>query len=474
MTKMLLNRMALLITGRWVDYSIIFFAALAWGATLLLLSRGGVQMTGNAQRIVFGVGLMSLVLAAWFTRGWSHYVLDKWRHHPGQNTLGFVLLLGLALRVAWVIWLPAMPSSDGATYLALATKLLNGADYEMADTRAYWPPGYPLFLMAWLLALPSALVVPASQAALFIVGALGVYRVTQLIVSDAAALIATLLFALWPNLIALSATPEKEALILALLPWVMFLVLRASLTAGFWAGVGLGAAVLVQPSLQLLIPAIVLWLLIQKGLKSIPCVLLLVAGSLLVVGPWSYRNLQVLGEFKLVATNGGDVLYRANNPLATGGYTSRGEVDFSDLSELDVDKKGQELALRWIRENPLNFAALVVEKQLRFMGDDAVGVYATFRSDGDQRDSRAYIPLKLLANAWWLIVWLLMAQFIVKGGGLSGDVRVLMWGWLYLFLLHSVFESAGKYHVPMIWVLCVVMGSLCASAHASLQRVASP
>jgi hypothetical protein len=157
------------------------------------------------------------------------------------------------------------------------------------------------------------------------------------------------------------------------------------------------------------------------------------------------------------------VLYRANNTLATGGYTERGEVDLSHLSELERDRVGRELAIRWIRENPVSFVTLAFEKQVRFMGDDAVGIYSTFRADGEKRDNNLYVPLKLLANGWWLLAWLLLARFILKGHRLPKDVRFLMWGWFYLFTLHSVFESAGKYHVPMIWVLCVALGALCTS-----------
>jgi hypothetical protein len=37
----------------------------------------------------------------------------------------------------------------------------------------------------------------------------------------------------------------------------------------------------------------------------------------------------------------------------------------------------------------------------------------------------------------------------------TAPYRITVWCWLYLFAIHSVFESSGKYHIPMLWVLSV-------------------
>jgi len=463
--KPLLNLLSQLLTGRWIDLTLIAFAVMAWGATFLLLVRGMIQLSPNTESATFMAGAITFFAIAWFLKKYSGRNFVERIEYSSWKQITFLIVLGIVLRLVWVILFPAAPSSDGATYIALANKLLDEGSFEVAGTYAYWPPGYPLFLMVWLFALPTVIAVPLSQITLYIVGAIGVFRLTKHIASKSAGIVALLLITIWPNLIALSSTPEKEVLIFALLPWLFFWVLRGSSKGAIFAGISLGLTVLAQPSLQLLIPALALVLIIRNGLKSIPNAVLLIIGAFLVIAPWSIRNFQVLGEFKLVATNGGYVLYRANNPLATGGYTERGEVDLSKLNELDLDRKSKELAVRWIRENPAKFAHLAVEKQIRFMGDDAVGIYSTFRADGEKRDSRLYLPLKLLANIWWLSAWLLLALLVLKGRKLKNDARILVWGWIYLFVIHSVFESAGKYHVPMLWVLCVVLGILITNNH---------
>lgn len=448
-----------LLTGRWIDGVIFAFAALAWGSTALQLARGLSNLEPKIQVAVFMLGLVSFAILVGLGRktdfrlAWQSPFSEKYQPLP-------FLLLGVILRLLWVVSTQATPTSDGATYLSLAHNLLNGADYETSGTRAYWPPGYPAFLAVWIYALPPTVAIPISQTVLFVIGALGIFNLTKQIAGSRAANTATFLFAAWPNLVALVATPEKEALLLALLPWIMLWTFSTSARQLLLAGTALGAAVLVQPSLQLLIPAIAILLVIRNGLGHLPKTIILFIGATLVIAPWTIRNFVVFNEFKLVSTNGGDNFYRANNKLATGGYTEQGEIDLSSLDELEKDKKGKELATQWIMQNPRDFVLLAIEKQIRFMGDDAAAIYSTFRSDGSERNNKLYVPLKLVANAWWLLAWLCIAILVIRGWQLNPDTRILVWGWIYLFLLHSIFESAGKYHMPMSWVLCIVLGSL--------------
>lgn len=100
------------------------------------------------------------------------------------------------------------------------------------------------------------------------------------------------------------------------------------------------------------------------------------------------------------------------------------------------------------------------------MGDDAVGAYSTFKVGGGVASDALYAALKAFANAWWMLVWLLVGLFAWLRRGEKQYANPLWltptWIWLYLFAIHSVFESAGKYHVPVLWVLCVLAGVLMA------------
>jgi hypothetical protein len=145
--------------------------------------------------------------------------------------------------------------------------------------------------------------------------------------------------------------------------------------------------------------------------------------------------------------------------LATGGYTERGTIDLSTLSELDQNKEGMRLAKEWIKSNPAAFIRLIPEKQLRFMGDDATGVYTTLKIGGISVSSTVYAILKSLSNFWWLFIWslLILVVGVLRANPENPLARLLIWLWLYLFVIHSIFESGGKYHIPALWVLPCLM-----------------
>ena len=476
------NAFVRFVAGAWLHWLLVFFAALALFATPLQMMRL-VEVFSEPVR----VGISAI-----FAIGAGGFALFAYRRFP--NALGGlfaalsgvrvwqVVVLGLILRLGWIALFPAQAGSDGAVYLGLAERLAQGGAYEVAGTKAYWPAGYPLFLVPWVAIFDdSRTAYLVSNLVLFVVGAFGVAALARFLAGERAGNFAALLFAIWPNLVFLAGTAEKEILVLALLPWATFWMLAALNRSGrglsvFLAGLLLGACTLVQPSLQLLPFVAALLLVGSARWKRIGFAqaLLVVLGAALVVAPWTYRNYLVLDSPVLVATNGGSVLYRANNPLATGGYTPRGEVDLDELDEVTQDREGRRLAMEWIKENPERFAELMFEKQIRFMGDDAVGIYSTFKVGGAVGSETLYAGLKAFSNAWWMLMWLLLGFLAIRvkpAGVIMGSFGLApIWLLLYLFALHSVFESAGKYHVPVLWVPCVLLAVLFASS-CSLQTL---
>lgn len=458
-----------LLAGRWLDWIMLALAGLAWASTPLLLARGLGINGGNTLYLVAlagltaGVLLLALAIRPPFN-GLGLKLISQWQ----PPSLIVIIAAGLALRLAWVLAFPATPSSDGATYLGLAEQLLHEGHYETAGTRAYWPPGYPFFLVPWLWAFGSKLAVILSQFFLYLAGVVGCYKLAQMLSGDQAGRLAALLFSIWPNLIALTGTPEKEALILAILPWVCMGVMRPHILPMALAGLALGFGTLVQPSLQFLLIAFAVLIPMLHGWRTIHGAVLLIVCAAAVIAPWTLRNYQQFGQFALVSTNGGDNLYRANNPWADGGYRPRGEIDFSAYDEIEKDRAAKQHAVAWIRQNPVDFFKLVVEKQIRFMGDDSTGIYSTLKRGGGTDNPKTYLLAKLAANAWWLAVWLLIAAMVWSSRRPTASYRIITWCWLYLFVLHSVFESNGKYHIPMVWVLCVWVA--CAIATQNSQR----
>lgn len=392
---------------------------------------------------------------------------------PRGRWLAVVLLAGFLLRLVWVLAFPAPQVSDAGTYFELGAKLARGEPYvtPRSGTRAEWPPGLPLLLAAVfrVVGIGRAAVILLNLA-LFAGLLLATDALARRLAGEGAARFATLLLAFWPNLIASSGIATKEAVAaLALtLAFVLYLAGQDDRSPGArWlsragAGIALGFATLAQPAIVLL-PVAFIAADLAGGTplrRAAPSWGLLVAGMALVIAPWILRNERVLGR-PVLATNGGGVFYRANNPSATGGY-GIGERRMDHLGELEASDAGYRWGMEWIRENPGDFLALALRKQILFLGDDAVGVYETLKR-GLGMEGGLYAGLKLLACGWWWALWLLVLLGLLdragrprtRGAAPAGLLLFLL-AFLYFLAVDSVFESGSRHHVPLTGAFAVL------------------
>jgi hypothetical protein len=191
---------------------------------------------------------------------------------------------------------------------------------------------------------------------------------------------------------------------------------------------------------------------------------------LIVVGPWTVRNYRVFDRFVLISTNGGFGLYGANNPAATGGYLEHWPDDLMQMPELDADREARKRASLWIVSNPLRFVALAFEKNILFMGDDAVGPYQTMKRGKASSSELAYAVFKGGSNLYWLAAWSLLLLGLLAGMSghrrIAPDLLLIPFAFLYFFLIHSVVESSGKYHVLTIGILSVLIAVILEMAQA--------
>lgn len=445
------------------------FSSLA-GRSMAALSRPQVELA--ALLVTLFAGTSSWLLRHKISAGLNR-VMDGAAEIESKRWLSCWLAIGLALRLAWALGFDGRPNSDGGTYVLLAKAMLAGDDYAAGGTRAYWPPGYPLFLIPWLVLFDiDRWAILASNLFLFVVSVLGVRALARLGADAGTERLAILLICLWPNLIFQSGMPEKEQVLVALMPWILASAVLAALrprrsTAAFPAvisGLLMGAANLVQPALMLF-PAVLFcfWALATRRIgRTILLGLAFVVGVTATVAPWTLRNFQVFNRWVLISTNGGIILYGANNPRANGGYFEYwGESDLLRMDELTVDREGRRRALDWMTSNPGSVAALAFEKNLLFMGDDAVGAYQTLKRGGATDSAVAYAVVKLYANLSWLAFWSMLLSSLFagwRGSALTGRLGLIAaGGFIYGFALHSLAESAGKHHVYAIGLLCVLL-----------------
>lgn len=437
------------------------------------LATGGAGRVGLAVGIVVAAAALALLWAGRFRIAALLQALgDRLAAIPHRRWLASVIVAGIAARIAWVLLFPAPFTSDGRAYYDLAARLAGGLTFQTPKGEwAAWPPGYPFLLLAHFKIFGVGLMaVTVANLLLFAGTILVVYALARRF-GEGAARLAILLLALWPNLVASAGVASKEMVIVFLLPAVLLLYLRANERGGggkaagmrFAAGLVLGYAMLTQPGLMLLVGAFLIYeiLLRTPVLRAAGRLALLGLGMALVVLPWTWRNQRVLGVPVLVSTNGGSVFYRANNPLATGGWIRHGERQLTGYDELTQDRLGYQWGKEWIREHPGQFLLLSLKKQILFLGDDATGLYELKR--GGRIGGGPYALLKLLTNAWWWAIWALaLAAFLVRRNTLwdrRADVVLFLLTILYFWAIDSIFESGARHHLPLAGLLAILAAS---------------
>jgi 4-amino-4-deoxy-L-arabinose transferase-like glycosyltransferase len=434
-------------------------------------SRAGIGITlGLAAAAVTAALLWTvrLRLAAWLQAASGRLTAI-----PHRRWLALVIAAGIVPRLAWALLFPAPFTSDGLAYYELAARMANGLSYQTRGGEwAEWPPGYPFLLLAHFRLLGvGPWVVDVANLLLFAGSILAVHAFARRF-GEATARLATLLLALWPDLIASTGTATKELVVILLLPVLLLLYLRAGEARGaravglrLAAGAVFGYTILTQPALMLLGGVFVAYELLVRTpvARAVGRLALLGAGTLLVVLPWTARNYRVLHVPVLVSTNGGDVFYRSNNPLATGGWIEDGERPLRGYDELTKNRLGYRWGRAWIREHPARFLSLALAKQALFLGDDAVGVFDTLKR-GLGIGGLPYALLKLGTNAYWWGIWALVLAACFVHAATSwhrrAEVVLFLLVILYFWTIDSIFEGGARHHLPLAGLLAILAASL--------------
>ncbi|REL31117.1 hypothetical protein [Thalassotalea euphylliae] len=437
---------------------------LAVFSVFLLILEEFLTQPAIAYAVSIGLTTSTLALFLYFGKR------VRWSFNYTVSPL-LIVVLGLAIKIAAFVLFPVNFVSDSATYVSLANQLISENSYQHGNTYAYWPPGYPLFLYVSHLGI-----IPVSTSTIFIqnclitlIASYVIFQLTHKYHSRRAAIVAISIFTFWPTglLGALDAYKELPLMTLLLLSVYLY-TQKSGFKYHFINGLVLGFCALIQPGTILFVSVFVVlnWFKKLHFTNQLSLFVCLLAGMLSAIAPWSYRNTQVFDQFVMISTNGGSNMYRANNEIATGGYIAKGAIDISHLSELEQDKRGKELAIEWIKNNPVDFFYLSFIKMTKFLGDDSTGIYSILKRSAQQPIGEIpYYGLKLGANTFWLLLWLIIFFCREKLYSLiTSDhlIATLSLSFLYFFTVHSVFESNAKYHLPAIPMFFILVAILIA------------
>jgi hypothetical protein len=203
-------------------------------------------------------------------------------------------------------------------------------------------------------------------------------------------------------------------------------------------------------------------LLLDPRVKSAAIV---VAGILVALLPWSFRNYLVFHRFIPLSTASGDLLLGANNRAtysfgpfhgywAYGALTTGEAGSYGFAGELQADSKRRSLALKHIRDHPLEAVAVVPFRIARG--------WELYDPVGNAR----------FGEAWGRPLWATYAALVLYYPGVA---LALYGAWLlrkywrkmallyalpiYLTVLFAVATGEPRYRAgvqPVIWIFCSV------------------
>jgi hypothetical protein len=301
-----------------------------------------------------------------------------------------VFAIGLALRVAWSFSAGEL-SSDALTYSSLADGLLDKREYEIRGTRAFWPPGLPLALVA-------------TGSAVLLNGL--IYIATAFLLFKLVGMWGVIALAVWPTAIMLSWLPSKELLCQPLLLGAVYAFRQARPVA---SGALVGLATLTY-SAMVVFPAV---FVLERNWRRLAIV---TAVMLTVTAPWVTRNALVLGV-PLLGSNGGINLFIGNNAEATGLFA---EPKLDSTGELDRDVEARRKAIDWITSHPADALLLSMKKVIMYFGDDDTGAYWAIKR-GHEYEGAWYEVARSVANLHWLALLFLAYVSAMRGAKPEGE-----------------------------------------------------
>lgn len=381
------------------------------------------------------------------------------RGNPSSHRLAIlaIVLGALALRLAYVSVRDLPLFSDEIDYDRLGRTLAATGRYtDEGVPTGYRPIGYPALVAAtYVLFGPDPGAVHVVQAFL---DAASVGLLYLLAGGGRLGLLAAGLWAVFPLAILYTDLLMPETAFSTTLLAAACLTRRglpASARGAVLLGAILGAVALLRPVALLLIPGLPLAFRLE-GVR-IPRPGLVLAGMLLLVGPWLARNAVVLGYPGLATSTGANLLI-GNNPNATGGYAPNVPAEMVPATGTeggrDLASIGSALHYAWRepgRTVVIGFAGIAH----LFGSESGMTVWAFHPAPSDPSTR---LREKIRSLPGWLhaaVSGLAMAVMLAGVAGFFFFPRGSARAWLLALLgvlvaTHFVFFGGARFHFPLL------------------------
>ena len=356
--------------------------------------------------------------------------------------------------------------SDFQEYHDFAKQIASGEGYmRHGQPTAWFPIGYPLFLsLLYRICGQYELAGQLSNVFLSLVIIIATYYIATKLFSPTTAKLASLLVAIWPNLLAYTGLLCSDILfssIFIVMLAILIYVTRKNYIPYMLIGLLFGLSTLTRTGFALFIIVVLCYLFINRAnqafhLFSIRIVLLLLT-SILVFAPWWIRNYQVFDHFIPLSTNGGFNFWLGNVQLTQSNDPGTMDTVWPD-TEYAMSSHGYKLGWNYIKKNPAAFLHQLPIKAINLFILDISG-WRWLK----QGSSSTKVPFFLLI-AFSQLFYMLMILFAGIGFFFTGKYflnyfkmgHYLMIATLcYWIVIHCIFFGKDRYHLPLIPIMAI-------------------
>ncbi len=398
-----------------------------------------------------------------------------YRIHSTKTALILILLLGLFARIFWLNFSSHETKSAWGSPNLAENDLIN--IYAIDITNGKWfldqdgtpsgrrPIGYPLFLaLFYKIFGPNLWVADTVNLLLFLVSAYLVFLMTKAIFSEPVALLATLIYCIYPISIYSIALLTDEHLFLPLwylgLYWLILEIKgRPVRGALVWYGLIFGYATMTRTQV-IFMPAVVAvsyWLLRYRWKKILASFIFVALLMQLVNLPWLIRNYKAWGVPVLYTTTAFYIYSYVNSnatPEGGGHIPEKGEEGYSEeLERVRLSKNAGRYHVlcnremtKWIMGHPARFLALGTSRVLIFMGWNRTGVWPIWVQyyEGAYDSARPLPPAvrHFLEEIAYLFYYIIFFSFFISI--------------LYLFAQRKALEPQSRISLMMLG-LCFLL-----------------
>ena len=399
-------------------------------------------------------------------------MLERFRSLGPWRQALWIVGLGFALRLVWMLVAAPVPVSDYEKYRSLAEELLRYHQLGVPEPSATRLPAYPALLalamlvsrsLVWL-RLVNVLISTALVGLVYGVS----YRLTRGdgLTASAAALVC----ALDPTFVFFAPVLASEHLFTALLMGSLLVLLLPR--PGLWeraliAGVLFGLGILTRGEGAFHLPTafVALALATPRWQRRIVGYLVFLIPVVVLAGAWTARNRALVGPGAGLSTTGGTNFYMAHN-AATYGYESLEDTPLAGLPELQAHREGMRLGMEQLKKHPGRLVrdAVLGTKGFFSPGAYAVRISARLPHGPNEREyPEKRIPLRrplagLEVLGTFAIMGLVVLSLFLRGLPPGARLLPLVYVGMSWLCYAVIFWANERYRFPAEAALCLLAG----------------